>query len=139
MSVLPGGRINAFYTNVTDSDVDGETLVGRRTSTGDDGDDVITGDDFIDIMNGGGGSDTLLGGLGNDTLPGGLGIDFLNGGPGDDTLSGGQGSDTYRFGVANVGGEVDTLAELLDEHGRDRVHLQLALQRSPPCLSLVQR
>ena len=106
---------NVFQTNFTDGDVDGETLVGRRTSIGDGADDVITGDSFIDIMDGGGGLDTLFGAGGNDSLVGGPGEDSLNGGLGDDTLRGGLGDDTYTFGVATAGGELDTLIELLNE------------------------
>ncbi len=97
-----GGRINVFHTNHTDGDIDGETLVGNRASTGDGANDVIVGDDFIDIMIGGGGNDNLIGNGGNDVL---------NGGGGNDILVGGLGNDTYTFGSASAA-ETDTLWEV---------------------------
>ncbi len=114
-----GGRINVFQTNFTDGDIDGETLVGRRTSTGDGANDVIIGDDFVDVMNGGGGNDNLTGNGGNDVLNGGGGSDILvgnggndvlNGGAGNDLLIGNSGNDTYTFTPASVA-ETDTLEE----------------------------
>jgi Ca2+-binding RTX toxin-like protein len=122
------GRLAVFHTNVTDSDIDGELLLGVRTSTGDAANDVITGDEFIDNMNGGegndtltgaggndflngeGGNDNLIGYGGNDALFGGSGNDTMNGGVGNDAYTGGIGNDTYTFGTA-LGIEIDELFE----------------------------
>ena len=93
------GQIQVFQSNFTDGDVDGETLVGRRSSFSEGHPDTITGDAFIDIMHGNGGSDTLLGGGNNDTLNGGDQNDTLNGGPGNDTLNGGDHDDTLIGGT----------------------------------------
>ena len=100
------GRINVFHRNVTDNDIDGETLVGQRTSTSNIPGDTITGDAFIDIMHGNGGSDTLLGGGNNDILNGDNGDDTLNGGTGDDILNGGNHDDTLvgRSGADSLDG-----------------------------------
>jgi Ca2+-binding RTX toxin-like protein len=108
------GRINVLHTNFTDGDVDGEALVGVRTSTGDGADNVISGDAFRDFMDGGGGSDTLSGGdaednldgqgdadivkgnAASDVLDGGSGNDNIDGGSGDDLITGGAGGDELR-------------------------------------------
>jgi hypothetical protein len=64
--------------------------------------------------------ESIIGGSGNDTLTGNslpniltanAGNDVLNGGPGSDNLIGGVGSDRYVFGIAGVGGELDTITE----------------------------
>ncbi len=91
------GRINVFHRNITDSDVDGESFAGRRTSTSNSGGDTIPGDSFIDIMIGAGGNDTLLGGGNNDQLDGGSGTDRLNGEAGQDILTGGSHADQFVF------------------------------------------
>ncbi len=108
------GRINVFHTNYTDGDVDGEIRVGRRTSVGGGGNDLIVGDDFIDIMYGNGGNDTLEGLGGQDTLDGGSGDDFLNGGLDSDEMLGGMGNDTFFIDDLSPN-ELDTLTELVGE------------------------
>ena len=104
------GRIQVFHTNNTDSDVDGETLVGRRTSLSDGAGDTITGDEFIDFMHGNAGNDTLLGGGNNDFLYGGNQNDTLNGGAGDDFLFGDAHDDTLigRAGADALNGGLGT-------------------------------
>ncbi len=98
------GGINVFQTNSTDGDVDGESLVGRRTSTSDGTGDTIVGDAFIDIMHGNGGNDRLVGGEGDDTLNGGSGDDSLDGGAGADNLDGGADlGDTLVYTTSDAG------------------------------------
>lgn len=91
-------RVNVFHTNLTDSDVDGETFIAKRFSTSDGIADVMVGDDLVDVMVGGGGNDTLNGNRSNDTLNGGAGLDTLLGGPGNDILIGGADADFLEGG-----------------------------------------
>ncbi|WP_338473496.1 calcium-binding protein [Pseudomonas sp. MS646] len=51
-----------------------------------------------DVLNGTGLDDSLYGFSGNDRIYGGLGDDLLSGGVGEDYLAGGDGADVYEFG-----------------------------------------
>lgn len=104
-----------------------DKLIGIENITAGDFDDQLIGSQFANILNGGAGDDSLNGGAAADTLNGGSGRDVLSGGLGNDAIDGGGDIDTADFGdkttgvvivliagagAANIGAEIDTLANI---------------------------
>jgi Ca2+-binding RTX toxin-like protein len=84
----------------------------KLTIDGGAGDDTLLGSQGADEFQGGDGNDFIFGDNGNDVAFMGAGDDVFQWDPGDgnDTLEGHDGDDTMRFFGANVGENVDILA-----------------------------
>jgi serralysin len=101
-------RVNLFHTNTTDGDVDGQSLIGVRTSVGDGADDTISGDELWDVIDGAGGTDTGVTGYA-------LSDDFnATGSAADFTLTGAMGTDRYlNMETLNFNGTLMSVTDFL--------------------------
>lgn len=83
------------------------------------------GNTLNNVMTGNSGDNVLDGGAGIDNLLGNAGIDRLIGGLDHDKMTGGAGADIFRFNVAVVAANSDTITDF--EHNIDKVQLENAV------------
>ena len=96
----------------------------KKTSYGNDKNNVIIGNNLNNHIHGKGGDDYIEGGAGNDSLYGDHGNDYLNGGIGDDYLYGGKGNDILVGGLGNdylEGGIGNDTYVISRGHGHDTI------------------
>ena len=96
----------------------------KKTSYGNDKNNVIIGNNLNNHIHGKGGDDYIEGGAGNDSLYGDQGNDYLNGGIGDDYLYGGKGNDILVGGLGNdylEGGIGNDTYVISRGHGHDTI------------------
>ena len=96
----------------------------KKTSYGNDKNNVIIGNNLNNHIHGKGGDDYIEGGAGNDSLYGDHGNDYLNGGIGDDYLYGGKGNDILVGGLGNdylEGGIGNDTYVINRGHGHDTI------------------
>ncbi|MGR5300704.1 calcium-binding protein, partial [Vibrio alfacsensis] len=91
---------------------------GNLAAFGGAGNDILRGsDDGSDGLRGGADDDVLYGRGGDDYLRGDSGNDILIGGLGNDLLSGDDGADTFKWGVSDLDGSTDTVADFDSSEG----------------------